>query len=86
MEALTDNIDRVQAERALVAAQAALYPHMKADAGRQWWQATMRLTQYVAHSVGQAARQLFTLNGRALDHRQMKRQLGQQLGGGFEAE
>jgi phage gpG-like protein len=61
-----------------------VYPHLRKDHAKRWWDATVRLSQQVARGAVQAAKTLFMLNGKPLDYRQMRRQLGQQLGGGFQ--
>jgi hypothetical protein len=86
MESLWHQLPRIRAERALAAAQAAVYPHLRKDHAKRWWDATVKMTQQVARGAVQAAKTLFTLNGRPMNPDQMKRGLTEQLGGGFQGD
>lgn len=81
MQGLANQIPRIQAERTLLAAQAAVYPHMGKDGARRWWDSMVRRTQQAARVV----RQLFTWGGQPVTPEGLKARLSQQLGGGFQS-
>lgn len=84
MAALSNEIPRIQAERALAMASAATYPHMGKDGARRWWDAMVRRTQRVVRGTAERARQLFTFGGKAVTPSQLKNRLASGLGAGFE--
>jgi hypothetical protein len=75
-----EEMPRVRALWMLDAAQAALYPHLKREGARAWWDSLVRRTRRVVRAVGQ----LFTLNGAPVTPDALRERLGAELGGRFE--
>lgn len=78
LDAMYEQIPRIEAERSMRAATAALYPHLTKRGAQDLWRAWAGQARRTA---GAAA--AFTWNGVQMGARQIKAKLAETLGGGF---
>lgn len=89
MEALYEQVPRIRAQRTLLAAEAAVYPHLTKEGGERWWRLWVGRAYPPARgsaAVPKQRRALFFWNGEPVTPRELKGRLAGHLRSGFSRD